>query len=283
MRKRYIQVDDELLAEFASDLSVHLGCNELEAIGHTNLVISWALNRCPKDRPPSASATHEGPLIEKLIARACRYQGDPATFVDAYVQVRPAMLERLPGGIRFKGLDRYDGLWAKNYPAAAKAWRAAHPEWKPTRAADDEDRPATERFPNGSRGQSSALDPDPDPDPDRESERKPPPPRRPKLVVVGKKTLKVEDLTPDQRAKWERVQLGRDHKDLLRETDPPAAFPSWCAEVDELGLVEPQWVHALTLYLRDEHFSDRRWPTAVFITPGVWRQRLPLPPEEAAR
>jgi hypothetical protein len=287
MRKRYIQVEDELLAEFASDLSVHLGCNKLEAIGHTNLLISWLLNRCPKDRPPSASAVHEGPLIEKLIARACEYTGDPATFVDAYVQVRPQVLERLPsGGVRGKGLDRYDGLWAKNYPAAAKAWKAAHPGWRP-KAKDDEDeepggnRSETVRIPNGNRGDSPPLDPDPDPDREKDS---PPPPRPvPKLVVVGKKTRKltVADLTPAEREKWERIQLGRTHNGLLRETDPPAAFPDWCAEVDlRCADGEPQWVHAMALYLRDEHFADRKWPTAVFITPGVWLQRLPQPPEE---
>jgi hypothetical protein len=32
---------------------------------------------------------------------------------------------------------------------------------------------------------------------------------------------------------------------------------------------EAQWVHALALYLRDEHFADRKgWPTAVFIHAG---------------
>lgn len=289
MRKRYIQVEDELLGEFASDLSVYLGCNELEAIGHTNLLISWFINRCPKDRPPSASAMHEGPLIEKLIARACKYSGDPNVFVDAFSQVRPAVLERMPSGaIRAKGLDRYDGLWAKNYPVAAKAWRAAHPDWKPkSRETEEDDEPggdrtATERPPNGNRGESSPLDPDPDPDREKDSDSPPPPPRAPKLVVVGKrKKLTVADLTPAERAWWDRIQRGRANLRLLGETDPPAKFPGWCAELDAHDVSAIQIEHALALYLSDKHFEARLWPTAVFIEAGVWRQRLPYAWEAA--
>lgn len=299
MRKRYIQVDDELLAEFASDLSVHLGSNVLEAIGHTNLLISWALNRCPKDRPPSASAVHTEPLVEKLIARACQYGGDPKAFIDAYCCVRPAMLERpAAGGVRFKGLRRYDVLWKKNYPEAAKAWKAAHPEWQLRAEPEDEDEPPgdrseTGRFPNGNRGESDPLDPDLDPDRDVDvqtetRERKPPPPRQPpKLVVVGKRrSVKPEELAPAARARWLRIQATRATKmhhghPLLPETHAPSGFEAWSDQLDAQGVVDVQWVHAHALYLRDADFADRLWPTGVFITEGVFRQRLPPPPSSA--
>lgn len=235
-------------------------------------LVKWALARCPEHLPPSASALVPGPTAARQIARAARYRGRPEVFCAAATTLPNPVIEVVPEGIRLRGLDRYDAAWGDRHPKEWEAWKAAHPEKYPAGGP-----PGPRRKSAGNRSGSRPPDPDPDPDADRDKDAPPPP--RPKLVVVGK-TLRVKDLTPDQRTKWDRVQLGRVHKGLLRETDPPAAFPDWCAGVDVRRLVEAQWVHALTLYLSDEHFSGRKWPTAVFITPGVWLQRLPRPPEE---
>ena len=101
-------------------------------------------------------------------------------------------------------------------------------------------------------------------------------------MVVGKtKPLTVKDLTPDEQARWEHIQDCRERFGLLRETDPPRGFREFCAELEREHVVRHVLEHIACLYLRDAHFRDRRWPTAVLITPGVWRQRLPVPPEDA--
>jgi hypothetical protein len=113
----------------------------------------------------------------------------------------------------------------------------------------------------------------------------PPPPRAaPKLVVVGKKhPLTVEQLSPEQRRWWDVVQRGRTNAGLLAETAVPPDFPAWADRCDVRRLEQERVDHALALYLRDQHFRDRDWPTAVFITPGVFEVRLPKPLAEGAR
>jgi hypothetical protein len=107
----------------------------------------------------------------------------------------------------------------------------------------------------------------------------------PKLVVVGKskRSLRVGDLTPAQRNRWEALQDTREDFRLLRETDPPPSFPAWSDACDVEGIVDKQAHHAHVLFLRDRHFEVGRWATAVFITPGVFRARLPVPPREHAQ
>jgi hypothetical protein len=102
------------------------------------------------------------------------------------------------------------------------------------------------------------------------------------LVVVGK-TFAVDQLTPDQRERWDHVQRCRLDRGLLAEVDPPTDFADWCAELDAEHVDPPRLGHVLALFYRDQHFADRKWPTGVLIQPGVWRQRLPVPPREAAR
>lgn len=103
----------------------------------------------------------------------------------------------------------------------------------------------------------------------------PPPPRAPKLVVVAKKPLAPEQLTPSQRETWEFIQRGRTYFGHPAETGVPPDFPDWSDRLDAERVTPAQVDHALALYLRDEHFRDRLWPTAVFITDGVFRSRLP--------
>lgn len=281
MRLPWEQIAMEVIEVSAPELAAKLDISEAEAGWGIILSIKWALARCPDHQPPSANAVVKGSTAARQIARAAGYKGDPDAYMQAATTLAFPTLELVDGGIRFRGLDRYDAAWSDRNREAWKAWKVAHPERYPTAppsppASPPEPRRNSAGTPPGSR----RSDPDPDPDADPSS---PPPPREPpKLVVVGKKTRKltVSDLTPAQRAKWDRIQRGRDDKRLLRETDPPATFPAWSDELDAQEVVEPQWVHSLTLYLRDDHFKERLWPTAVFITPGVWRQRLPVPPEE---
>lgn len=91
----------------------------------------------------------------------------------------------------------------------------------------------------------------------------------------------VTDLSVTGQHRWAQIQQGRRNVGLLAETEVPAGFPAWNAELDARGVDPPQLEHALALYLRDPDFKPKLWPTAVFITPGVFGKRLPVPPGEA--
>ncbi|MEK7178591.1 MAG: hypothetical protein AAB721_02975 [Patescibacteria group bacterium] len=228
-------------------------------------VVKWALARCPDHQPPSANAVVPGLTAALQIARAARYKGDPAEYARVASSMNYPTLEVLPDGIRIRGLDRYDSAWGENHKAEWKAWKAAHPE----------------RYPPDPQGKSAGTPPEnrgPDPDPDPDAEKKTPPPPSPrsgpKLVVVGKK-VRVTDLKPAARVRWEQIQQGRRNAGLVAEADPPGGFPAWSDELDAKGVEPPRLEHALALYLRDQDFKPKLWPTAVFITPGVFGNRLP--------
>lgn len=123
MRLPFLQVAMEVLEQAAPTLAVLLGEDEDRMLGMLTRFFSWAISRCPEDRPPSASAVVPGPTAALLIARGARYQGDAERFVEACMQVLPdPLLQRVEGGIRICGLSRYDAYWRKCKPAAAKAW-----------------------------------------------------------------------------------------------------------------------------------------------------------------
>lgn len=273
MRLPWEQLAMEVIEVSAPELAAKLEITEAEAGWGIILAIKWALARCPDHQPPSANAVVKGSTAARQIARAAGFKGDPDAYVQAACSLAFPTLELVPDGVRFRGLDRYDAAWSDRNREAWKAWKAAHPEKYPPGGPPPEPR------------RDSAGDPPElrrsDPDPDADAETPPPPPRpAPKLVVVGKK-LTVTGLSPPARARWEQIQQGRRNVGLLAETEPPSGFPAWSDELDVQGVDPPRLEHALALYLRDPDFKPKLWPTAVFITPGVFGKRLPLPPGEA--
>jgi hypothetical protein len=262
----------ELGDKLYPDLEPELG----EAAAGWGIVhlVKWALARCPEHLPPSASALVPGPTARRQLARAARWKGKPEAYVEALAALPDPIVEVQPDGIRVRGLDRYDAAWGDRHAAEWEAWKASHPDKYPP--------PRSRRKSGGSPADSRPPDPDPDPDADRDvdAQQDPPPP---KLVVVGapKKKLRIEDLTASQRARWETVQMGREAAGLLRDAAPPMGFPDWSDRLDEELVSEEDQDHAMALFLRDPHFRDRLWPTAVFITDGVFRQRLPAALEAA--
>lgn len=124
MHLPYVQVTRDLIRH-APDLAIIVGVSEAQVGWGLVRLIDWAISRCPEDRPPSASAIVEGPAAEKLIARAAGFSGAAGdAFIRACLEFRPdPILERVPEGIRIRGLRRYDHYWSKNHPRLASEWR----------------------------------------------------------------------------------------------------------------------------------------------------------------
>ncbi len=123
MRLPYLQIEVEIIEQLAPDLATELEIEESEAGWGTVCLFKWALGRCSEDKPPSASAVVSGPSAAKLVAKSARFRGDPETFLEGCIRSKPAILERVDGGIRIRGLARYDSAWGKNHPKEWAAWK----------------------------------------------------------------------------------------------------------------------------------------------------------------
>ena len=129
MHLPFLQITNEVIDQVAPDLAAMLEWTEEGAGWGLLKAIRWGLGRCPDDAPPSSNATVQGPHAAKLIARAAGYRGDPEAFVDACEQVRPAVLERVQDGVRFRGFDRYDVAWHNAESRSNAARAAANARW----------------------------------------------------------------------------------------------------------------------------------------------------------
>jgi hypothetical protein len=261
MRTPWAQIAEEIAQQHAPQVGTLTERKELTAserrraaVGGIVNFIFWAVGRCPKNRPPSSSAIIVGDMAAELIAAGADYEGDPQRLVAAYCEV--GLLDRIAGGFRVKGLDRYDRLWAKNYPEAAAEWRIAG------------NRHQTGAEPALNRAEKPPSDPDQEKEKDDETknedaEEKPQPP------------TEVED------SLWDSIQWRREHDDPSRRLAPekkrPRDFRDWVQRALADGFTQRELERAHCAYLLDEDFRHKGWPTAIFITEGIWRHRARIP------
>jgi hypothetical protein len=129
MRPPWLQVDMEFVEAKAGDLGALLGISRREAVGLAVDLWSWVLKRSPDDAPPdgivrdSRTGTGAVPMLE----RAGEWTGPEGKLAAALEEV--GLLERLPDGIRLRGIERYATTWKKNRGGGGTA-----PESKRNRA-----------------------------------------------------------------------------------------------------------------------------------------------------
>ncbi len=119
-----MQIAMEVLEVSAPELSVELAISEAEAGWMLMKLIPWALARCPDHLPPSESDVVEGASAARKVAKAVGWVGDADELVAALERLRYAPVERVPGGIRIRGLDRYDAGWGSNHRELWAEWKA---------------------------------------------------------------------------------------------------------------------------------------------------------------
>lgn len=79
---------------------------------------------------------------------------------------------------------------------------------------------------------------------------------------------------------WRSVCFRRDEDKLPRELSQPRAWKAFVVAAVAEGFTLRQLELAHAVFLRDLDFERAGWPTAVFITPNVWRCRAKDPPRE---
>lgn len=271
MRLPWVQLTWEFIDQAAPDVALLLGISENEAIGGLVKMVQWGLGRCPDDRPPSESSGVMDPDAARFICRAAGFTIDPERLVDACERCRPALLERVEGGIRFRGFDRYDTTWRRNR-------RKGHG------LDEDDDDPRGTRGEPARENRGNTAQPARKTQTQTQTQKKPPPAgerAQPELSVVvnneeppeGEEDLSTSD------GFWVWWQRERERfRQMRREKKRPDGWADWhAAAIADVG--ETDLNLAACRYLADEHFRDRGWPTAIFMSDGVWRIRArPLEP-----
>jgi hypothetical protein len=109
MRLPYLQVTQETW-EYARQLEVLTGVDMPKCFVALCDVWRWAISLGPEDQPPSGVC--DSPRADKLLAAAAGWRGDPAEFVGSLEDL--GIVQRLPVGLRVRGMDRYRRTWEKN-------------------------------------------------------------------------------------------------------------------------------------------------------------------------
>lgn len=260
----------ELGDKLYPDLEPELG----EAAAGWGIVhlVKWALARCPEHLPPSASALVPGPTAARQIARAARWKGKPEAYITAISSLPNPVVETVPEGIRVRGLDRYDAAWGDRHPKEWEAYKAAHPEKYPPKPPSK-----GRRTSGGDPAEPRPSDPHPDPDADAKRDA-----ATDANAESKKKTSSEGEAQISADACWSALQRQRADHDppLAAELRPPKGFTEWHDGAIAEGFSPGELATAYAVYLTDDDFRLKGWPTAVFICDGVWRVRTRIPPRK---
>ena len=297
----WVQITNDLIDYAAPEMAIELDGDDLRLLGGLARMIRWVLGRVPKDSLPSLHDVIRGQKAAHALAKAAGWTGDPEAFVDAGTNVAHPIFERVQGGIRVRGMKRYDAAWKKNN-------RRGH-------GLDTEDddggpggsRPGGEREPGGNRS-------DPAPIPDRKTEteterktekkKKDPPPPTPSATnpgapdapagsegttdtlaqlveVTDPRTGKIRTdvrWSPTDDGAWAMIQLIRVHFfGLEPELEKPPGlldwFRQWYPRQGPVAMESTVW-----RYLADRTIRAKGHPTAVLITDAMY-EALAVAPE----
>lgn len=130
----YFQVETELLEVSAPELAVLADCSPAEAYFALCHLIRWALKRVPPGGLPSEHDVVAGERAARIIAVGVHWRGDPEAFVRGCCELTHPVLERVEGGIRVRGLKRYDDAVRSPQARAEKASKASRARWQKSSA-----------------------------------------------------------------------------------------------------------------------------------------------------
>lgn len=251
MRFPWLQVDSDFISSRASELGALLGISRREALGLALDLWAWVLSRSPADRPPDGILSGSAPV--PVLASAVSWP-DPERLVSALVEV--GLVERIPEGLRIKGLDRYRATWEKNRRRPGRNRTGTEPEPPPVPARKTQTQTQKKQSPTETAGGAEAPARQQQ-DAERHLPGLEPPPPAP------------EESKPS-RADHEWARWANAERDKVKPPTAPA----------EAGLKKHQWAalgtalkdhgrklleSAFLLYLADGYARGQGFPLGLFV------------------
>lgn len=253
MRLPFIQVDQDAWAR-AKTLGRFLKTTRREAFGVQADLWQWGLEMSPEDR---IDGVFIDPEPAELLAGALEWKGSAEGLLQALI--RAQLVDLVDGGVRIRGLERYDEI-IQERKAEAQRKRDAAAE----RKREEERRRSSAGSPPDVRRNSGGIHPsdaDADAEPTHTQRSKPPPP-----PTAGG--------ADPAAAAWEAVQARRVLHGLKTEPKRPSGFTEWVAALT-VPVQSEEFLAALDAYLGDGHIRAKGHPTSVLITADVFSSRLP--------
>lgn len=246
MALHFVQVEQEFIDQDAGTVAELLRIPLDVAIGKSVRAWSWSLKNAAPDgiaRAPGAATALEAHV---------GWTGKRGAFVEALV--RAGALERSPEGLRFRG-------WSNRYGKVLTQQEKDRLKKRKQRGLSLGTSPGTSS--GGVRPETGDVRP--------ETEDLKPPPPDPAAAVFDEGPDVVDPSTGDGFWRW--VQKFRRRGGLTAELVRPKDFARWVAWA--LARYGPAAMcEAYQRFAGDPYWESRGWPTAIFITDGVFLVRV---------
>lgn len=223
----------------AEELAAELRIEEPAALGHLAYLWRWATRVLKPKHNAAPDGIVRGRAAVIRIEAAARWKGIRGAFVAALERMQ--LIARALKKIRVKGTAPYAEEWKKR-----EAARVRERERRAAKRAE-------------MQKMVSATTP-------------------PRLVSISKNDGVDEHGNPradHPLGLWTWMMRARsDGRGVAPDREPPSEFETWHARLKREEISDYELSAAWNSYLRDQHFRERAWPVAVFMTEGVYRPRL---------
>jgi hypothetical protein len=232
----------------AEELAAVLGISEAAALGHLTYLWRWVLTLRPNAAPDGIVRGRAACL---RLEAAARWKGKRGDLVEALLELGLVTRERKK--MRVKGTKPYADEWRRKDEARSRERERRREKRAALSATEKKTKPSKLEV------VKSALPP-------------------------SEEAMKWWAWAMEQRA-TDKMKDGYNPFDTPRayalarkgvpsDSVPPKSFAKWFEDRTHEGILGNQLAWAWLRYLGDEHFESRQWPLAVFMTEGVYRDRI---------
>jgi hypothetical protein len=129
MRLPFVQVDQRYIVAQSRVVASRAAISQAEALGLGVVLFTFALESTWTDEAPP-DGVFMGEDVEEILEAAIDWRGERGKAVGAFI--RADVIERLQGGLRVRGMDRYREAWEKQTRRKSAAYAGASARWNKT-------------------------------------------------------------------------------------------------------------------------------------------------------
>lgn len=278
----FLQLAEKYMTTQSKVVARGLGIKQTEAIGLGAQLFAFVIDfTSTEDVPPSGIVL--GDDAADIIEAGMGYEGEPG--LGAATFIRAGVVERVEGGLRVKGCDRYADAWGNRETRSEKAKAAADARWSKHRLSKPEASPEHMHVHASSNAQPMLGDAKTETYTETYTETDNKPQQQAAAAGLESSDFEADSdgaFKPTAWGFWGWHNLMRQKQELFDEGQPPYNLRKWhdaaVAKVRADGLVR-----SYLRFLGDKAFAVRGWPFAVFMSDAVWLPRANPEPETRPR